>query len=395
MTPRQRALAVVGIGGLVGAISSLFAYGYVQQLLDETRAELSAGDRKTNVAVAARQLPWGAVLTDDAIRIVPFPSESVPDGHFSASEGLVGRVLLAPLASQEPILASKLAPSDVVTGGVAAITHPAKRAMAIKVDDVTAVGGVLKPGDRVDILTTMSRTQNGGEPATKLVLNDILVLSTGLDQSGEKTDEPLVGSQKASRVSPTVVTLEVTPHEAETLSLASMEGKVHLALRNPHSAETVSTPGVTASSLFGSHSSKPDRLPRSAARRHPAGREDRSPERPVNATYTGGESAAPLATGLSPIAGHSPKLPPYESVPVSQTLRAEVVPLRGETEACSSEPSDSTVGRGPASGEMNSCAESSVSSVMVLKPSGPDTSVKSPSVSVELIRGSSRTEVKF
>ncbi|MBK8379745.1 MAG: hypothetical protein IPL14_18075 [Nitrospira sp.] len=78
MTPRQRALAVVGIGGLVGAISSLFAYGYVQQLLDETRAELSAGDRKTNVAVAARQLPWGAVLTDDAIRIVPFPSESVP-----------------------------------------------------------------------------------------------------------------------------------------------------------------------------------------------------------------------------------------------------------------------------------------------------------------------------
>lgn len=145
MTPRQRALAVVGIGGLVGAISSLFAYGYVQQLLDETRAELSAGDRKTNVAVAARQLPWGAVLTDDAIRIVPFPSESVPDGHFSASEGLVGRVLLAPLASQEPILASKLAPSDVVTGGVAAITHPAKRAMAIKVDDVTAVGGVLKP----------------------------------------------------------------------------------------------------------------------------------------------------------------------------------------------------------------------------------------------------------
>ena len=101
MTPRQRALAVVGIGGLVGAISSLFAYGYVQQLLDETRAELSAGDRKTNVAVAARQLPWGAVLTDDAIRIVPFPSESVPDGHFSASEGLVGRVLLAPLASQD------------------------------------------------------------------------------------------------------------------------------------------------------------------------------------------------------------------------------------------------------------------------------------------------------
>ena len=69
MTPRQRALAVVGIGGLVGAISSLFAYGYVQQLLDETRAELSAGDRKTNVAVAARQLPWGAVLTLSLIHI--------------------------------------------------------------------------------------------------------------------------------------------------------------------------------------------------------------------------------------------------------------------------------------------------------------------------------------
>ncbi|MBA5868761.1 MAG: Flp pilus assembly protein CpaB [Nitrospira sp. CR2.1] len=390
MTPRQKALAVVGIGGMLGALSSLFAYGYVQQLLDETRAELSAGDRKTNVAVAARQLPWGSVLTADAVRIVPFPSESVPDGHFSASEELVGRVLLAPLASQEPILASKLAPTDVVTGGVAAITHPAKRAMAIKVDDVTAVGGVLKSGDRVDILTTMSRTQNGGEPATKLVLNDILVLSTGSDQSGEKADEPLIGSQKASRISPTIVTLEVTPHEAETLSLASMEGKVHLALRNPHSAETVSTPGVTASALFASPPPKSDRPLRVMSRRSPVVREAPAIERPVSATSTGSESAAASVTG--PI----PKLAPYvPAVPPAQSPRAEVVPLRGGGESCSSVQSDSAMGQPTALGETNSCAESSVPTVMNPDPPGQNKMPPPPAVSVELIRGSSRMELKF
>ena len=220
LTFRQRALVVVGLGVTIGVVSSLLAYGYVQQLLDETRTELRANNRLTSVAVAARALPWGTVLSGDSVRVVAFPSESVPDGTYPSGDELIGRVLLTPLAAQEPILVSKLAPVDVTTGGIAAITHPEKRAMAIKVDDVTAVGGILKPGDHVDVLTTMSRILNGGEPVTKLVLADIRVLSTGMDSSTAKDDESFLSGQKVSRTAPTVVTLEVTPQETERLSLA-------------------------------------------------------------------------------------------------------------------------------------------------------------------------------
>ena len=63
LTFRQRALVVVGLGVTIGVVSSLLAYGYVQQLLDETRTELRANNRLTSVAVAARALPWGTVLS--------------------------------------------------------------------------------------------------------------------------------------------------------------------------------------------------------------------------------------------------------------------------------------------------------------------------------------------
>jgi pilus assembly protein CpaB len=395
LTSRQRALIVVGLGGTIGAVSSLLAYGYVQQLLDETRTELSANNRMTSVAVAARALPWGTVLSVDAIRVVPFPSESVPDGTFPSGDELIGRVLLTPLASQEPILVSKLAPTDVTTGGIAAITHPEKRAMAIKVDDVTAVGGILKPGDHVDVLTTMSRLLNGGEPVTKLVLADIAVLSTGLDSSTAKEDESFLSGQKASRTPPTVVTLEVTPHEAERLSLASMEGKVHLALRNPRSAATVSTPGVTVSSLFGAQGPDSRRLPESASSRQRRVARDRPSERIVRASEkeqahtTSAEAAAPASI----VAGGIPRLQPYlhgqeAAAPAGEAVGA----IAPADDTGLLRPDERGAHARAATGDR---AENRIAATPVQAGSIGETALRRPSVSVEVIRGTSRTEVTF
>lgn len=394
MTPRQRALAVVGIGGIVGVISSLFAYTYVQQLVSETRAEMSIGNRKTTVAVASRQLPWGSVLSGDAIRMVPFPSESLPEGYFSASEELIGRVVLAPLAPQEPILASKLAHTDVTTGGIAAITHPEKRALAIKVDDVTAVGGVLKSGDHVDVLTTMSRALNGGESVTKLVLADITVLSTGLDSSSTKEDESVVSGQKISRQPPTVVTLEVTPNQAETLSFAAMEGKVHLALRNPRSATTVTTPGVTLASLFGTQRSDLQRLSETTARQRNVIR-DKPSDRSIRATEKASAHASSVesAADASTTVGALPRLQPYvhSLAPVATGVEERAVlappdstglPRLDETQP---DTHPATADRG----------SNTIAATPVQDNSIVETAIHPPSVSVEVIRGISRTEVKF
>jgi pilus assembly protein CpaB len=172
---------------------------------------------------------------------------------------VVGRVLIYPVKVNEPIFESRLAPMEVKTGGVAAVISPKKRAIAVKVDKVIGVSGFIHPGNRVDILMTLAtgRTFN---PVTKTILENILVLAVGSETKERK------GSEEKS--SPTdVITLEVTPEEAEKLALATTEGKLQLALRNFSDTESIVTRGTTVSTLVGSHSPSPPREMRPPVRR--------------------------------------------------------------------------------------------------------------------------------
>jgi pilus assembly protein CpaB len=135
-----------------------------------------------------------------------------------------------------------LAPLDVTQGGVAAVTQPEKRAMAVRVDDVVGVAGFINPGNRVDVLVTLREASS----QTKTVLQNVLVLATGtqLDAHGNGT--------KSREVR--VITVEVTPEEAEKLALAAHEGKVTMALRNYANTQPILTSGATISTLLKSYS---------------------------------------------------------------------------------------------------------------------------------------------
>ena len=176
------------------------------------------------------------------LKLVPYPKESLPTGHFTAIERLKGRVLITNVTANEPILESKLAPLTVTAGGIAAVTDPQKRAMAVKVDDVVGVAGFINPGNHVDVLVALRQNP----PITKIVLQNILVLATGaeLERSGK--------AQQALPVK--VITLEVTPQEAEKLALASTHGRIRLALRNHLASQAVLTKGETIASLLASYS---------------------------------------------------------------------------------------------------------------------------------------------
>jgi pilus assembly protein CpaB len=159
----------------------------------------------------------------------------------------------------EPIFESRLAPVDVKAGGVAAVISHKKRAIAVKVDKVIGVSGFIHPGNRVDVLMTLAtgRTFN---PVTKTILENILVLAVGSETKERKGSE--------EKASPTdVITLEVTPEEAEKLALAATEGRLQLALRNFSDTENVVTRGTTVSTLVGSQSFSPPREVRPPSRR--------------------------------------------------------------------------------------------------------------------------------
>jgi pilus assembly protein CpaB len=153
-----------------------------------------------------------------------------------------GRTIIYPVKAGEPIFESKLAPTTVSMGGVAALVSPKKRAMGVKVDKVVGVSGFIHPGNRVDVLVTLSKNERANSPMTKIVLENILVLATGTEF--EKTGK----QEKPAQVD--VITLEVTPEEGERLALAASEGKLQLALRNFTDTDSSQTRGSTIPGLL-------------------------------------------------------------------------------------------------------------------------------------------------
>jgi pilus assembly protein CpaB len=129
------------------------------------------------------------------------------------------------------------------------------------VDEVVGVAGFIKPGDRVDVMVTINHARSGEGVLAKLVLSNTLVLATGTET------ERKGGNEKATPV--TVITLEVTPEEAEKLALSTTEGKLRLALRNPINTDVALTKGATINSLLSSYRpfEKPEKVQESSKKR--------------------------------------------------------------------------------------------------------------------------------
>jgi pilus assembly protein CpaB len=222
---------------LVIAVSGSFLlYKWIQaKTMPKEAVEVKA--KAVPVVVTKLDLAWGTKLNKDMLKTIPFLTESVPTGHFSDPALLEGRVLIAALTKNEPVIESRLAPKDVTAGGVSAVLKPGKRAIAVKGDKVIGISGFIKPGNLVDVLVTIKNPKTKKE-TTKLVLEKIPVLATGTQiQENEK------GQQSPYDV----YTLEVTPEEGEKLSLAASKGRLNFALRNIMDSETVLTKGATIS----------------------------------------------------------------------------------------------------------------------------------------------------
>ena len=241
---RYSGFILLGLAVLLALCTSALLYNWLEQ----QRVNLKASEPQVvqlpsvMVAVATVDLFWGTTLSAEMIKLVAFPGESLPEGYLSAVDRVQGRILITNIKANEPILDTKLAPSDVTRGGMAAVMPPEKRAMAVRVDDVVGVAGFIHPGNRVDVLVTLQEAP----PQTKTVLQNVLVLATGtqMDTQGNGT--------KAREVR--VITVEVTPEEAEKLALAAHEGKVTMALRNYANTEPILTSGATVSTLLNSYS---------------------------------------------------------------------------------------------------------------------------------------------
>jgi pilus assembly protein CpaB len=158
----------------------------------------------------------------------------------------------------EPILEAKLAPKEGGAGLPATIPE-GMRALSVAVNDVVAVAGFVTPLTMVDVLVTGSVTGGGDQALTRTILENIKVLAAGQKIEQDKDGKPQTVP---------VITLLVTPEQANVLTMASTEGRIQLALRNTIDTKMVSPPLVLRSSLFGIPApARPAPGPRAAPRR--------------------------------------------------------------------------------------------------------------------------------
>ena len=234
---RNRIFAVLAIAILAGGGLAYGTYNLVQNQPAQTAAMATQP-----VVVAAADLQLGAELKKEDLTVVNFPAGQAPEGTFAQPGDLVGRGLIVSLVKNEPILPAKLA-SKEAGSGLPPVIPEGMRAVSVRVNEVIGVAGYVLPGTRVDVVATASPTNQQQDTTSKVVLANVLVLTAGtrIEQEG-KDGKP---------VQVTVVTMAVTPEQSERLALASTEGKIVLALRNPLDQTAPPTPGMRPAVLLG------------------------------------------------------------------------------------------------------------------------------------------------
>jgi pilus assembly protein CpaB len=199
----------------------------------------------TDVLVAANNINLGDSVRADDLKWQQWPSEGVTPGLITreaqpdAPSQLSGAVARAPFIAGEPIKEQKLI--KISEGGVmAAILPSGMRAISTPIREETAAGGFILPNDRVDVILSYKlKVGQKEEPASEAILRNVRVLAIG--QEIENKDGEKVATGKTA-------TLELTPRQAEVLTLAQSMGELSLSLRsladaNPTQAESAAKIG--------------------------------------------------------------------------------------------------------------------------------------------------------
>jgi pilus assembly protein CpaB len=221
------------LAGVVGLAAVFLVHKYISSRV--SLPVVSTGQ----LVVAETDIAPGTAMVGRLLRVATWPRDIIPPRAVTNVKQLEGRVAQMPIAKGEPILLTKMAPEGTAAG-LGGLLEPNSLAVTVKTDEVSGVAGFVNPGDRIDVLVEMPGTKGNNEHFSKIILQNIKVLSKG--QVWDQT------ADKKPQVVPTV-TLEVSPEQAEMLNLASFQGKIRLALRNQLNHTRYATGGVATSQL--------------------------------------------------------------------------------------------------------------------------------------------------
>ena len=233
----------------IAVLLGLIAASGIWQYLTSTQETVKRLTVTRAVVVASKEVPAGTKLSEEHLTLKQLPAQTVPKDYPGSIESVKGRVARNTIKPEEIINETRLVGGSGA-GGLPFVIPPGCRALTIKVNEVTGVGGFVKPGDRVDLVSVVAKNEK--QTFSKTILQNVLVLAAG----DEILDKNSVSESKAKVVNQ--VTLALTPLESEKLALAGEIGQLHLALRPTGEEKSIAADGVRLDDVYGDLAYVPD-----------------------------------------------------------------------------------------------------------------------------------------
>ena len=221
------ALAGAVFFGLVSIYAAKF---YLENRLNQARVRQQQG-----VVAAAVDIAPGTRIEPQHITLTQYPRELLPEQAMIQQSEVLGRVAIAEIPARMPVLSRYLAGVGAQPG-ISGVTAAGMRAVSVRVDEASSVGGFVSPGTYVDVIAIMQPQLEGARQVSKVILQKVRVLAGGQQMQNRGEGKPTLVN---------TVTLEVTPAQAEKLKLAEAEGRLQLSIRNATDLVIETTPGAT------------------------------------------------------------------------------------------------------------------------------------------------------
>jgi pilus assembly protein CpaB len=258
---KQRIILIIGI--VLAVISLVLVRVYIaeQDKALEVRKKREVESFKTefkqsqtSVLIAKQDIPRGATVEPENLEIGIIPREYVQPQAVTSLDRIAGMITIAPVAAGEQLSMTKLS-QPRHAGGLAEVTPVGKRAVTMIADNIASLVGMVKPGDYVDVITLLPvpiQTKEGQQTSMAVIplFQNVLVLAVGRDIGGPllktesryKTEQPVESSP--------LITLALSPQEANLIAFAQEQGKIRLILRSPADSQVQPTYPASWDTLF-------------------------------------------------------------------------------------------------------------------------------------------------
>jgi pilus assembly protein CpaB len=254
---------------VLAGLAVFMIYSYISSKEDELKR--TYGD-EVSVAVAKRSIKEMEVVYENMVDTVVKPKKFVEPGSATSKQEVLGFIATVPIRKGEQVTLNKIISPGVRTG-LARQISPGKRAISIPVTDDTAVSKLIKPGDRIDLLTTLEVPgAQRGMQITKMVLQDVPVLAVGeyiSNLSPRKAEkDKITGQEEVRNLNAernfNTITIEVEPQWAAQITLLRDAGhRLSVLLRNNDDTERVNIGGVMLMDVIGQDLGRVVRTPAS------------------------------------------------------------------------------------------------------------------------------------